>query len=101
MINVICVICIDFLHVDVLVKRPLWLFLHGTGGLKYRDYQLKPFDCSLCTSWWCGLAYVAISGAISLKSVALCLVMAYGNFTINDGLIIIRELWIKIKDRIV
>lgn len=54
--------CIDVLYVAVFwvlvvditgvvgeVKYRIYKWLNGG---KYRDFSLKPFDCSLCLTWW-------------------------------------------------
>lgn len=38
---------------------------------------LKPFDCSLCSSWWACLLYCALTGHFTLEGVALSALMAH------------------------
>lgn len=38
-------------------------------GLPVRS--LKPFDCSLCSTWWCCLLWTLCTGRFSLEGVAL------------------------------
>lgn len=41
--------------------------------------RVKPFDCSLCVTWWSGLAYLLIAGAFNLRgllAVTLCALLA-------------------------
>lgn len=55
------------------LKRAIWRWLKG--DVPFRDFPLKPFDCELCLTWWCGLGYIIISGNLSLFAilyVALC-----------------------------
>lgn len=45
--------------------------------------RLKPFDCSLCMIWWCGLGYVLAVGRFSLVSVAYVALLS--SFSIQIG----------------
>lgn len=45
-------------------KEALSKFLGG------RVPRLKPFDCSLCMSWWSGIVYTLCTGTFSLGSLA-------------------------------
>lgn len=56
-------------------KRALWRWLKGSAP--YREYSLKPFDCELCLTWWCGIAYIIISGHISLYALLWVALVAW------------------------
>lgn len=62
--------------------------------LKVRAVRLKPFDCSLCMAWWTGLAYLLITGQVSIQSIALVAGLSFLAYpigvamqTIKDGII--------------
>lgn len=46
------------------VKRVIWKWL--IKDKPYRDFQLKPFDCSLCMSHHIMLLYVILTGQFSI-----------------------------------
>lgn len=46
-----------------------WLKVKALG-------PVKPFDCSLCMTWWTTLAYALITGNFSLPVVAYCAALA-------------------------
>ena len=46
-----------------------WLHIKALG-------PVKPFDCSLCMTWWTTLAYALITGNLSLPVVAYCAALA-------------------------
>ena len=52
---------------------------------------LKPFDCSLCMTWWTGLAYALITRNLSIPIVAFCALMAYLSFPISQLMIFIHS----------
>lgn len=48
------------------------------GRLLHRDIgQVRPFDCSLCMGWWCGLAYACCTGSLSVCVVAYIALLSY------------------------
>jgi len=57
--------------------------------------EFKPFTCSLCMTWWSGLAYLLITGRFCLPLVAYVALMAFISFPISQFLIFIRELLLK------
>lgn len=73
---------IDLILINVIVTM---IFLSGfidsldeaISG-RWRFHHLpKPFSCNLCSVWWASVIYVAVTGQLSLLSVALCLLSAY------------------------
>lgn len=100
LINIISVILIDFLNVfEPFLFRPLWHFIVGKG-VKYNGWSFKPFSCSLCFAWWSGLFYLLITGNITLLTTAICLLMAWGNEIIKDILMLIKEYWARLINKL-
>lgn len=67
---------------------------YGYGPVK----QLRPFTCSLCMTWWCGLAWCLIRGQLSLPTVAFTAGLAYFSNTLCALCIFLREtllVWIS------
>lgn len=62
-IAILCCFVVNSGAIDSL-KRVIWRWLKG--NVPYRDFPLKPFDCELCLTWWCGLGYIIFSGNLSL-----------------------------------
>lgn len=56
--------CTDFMDA---VKRPLGRWLK----VRPENITLKPFDCSLCSSWWCCLLWLLFTHQFTLEGVAL------------------------------
>lgn len=52
---------------------------------------LRPFDCSLCMTWWCCLAWAAIRGGFSLLTVTESALLAFLSVPINSAMIFIHE----------
>lgn len=60
------------------------------------DYSLKPLDCSLCMTWWCGLIYLIIYQQLTLLNVSILLLIAVSTPIINDIIRLIQDIIIKI-----
>ena len=57
---------------EVLSSKIKWLLTKGAAST---PFPLKPFSCSLCMTFWTGIAYLAVVGALSIANVAyVCLV---------------------------
>lgn len=98
-LNLIIVILIDQLNVaEPFVFRPIWRLM---TKLPYRGWSFRPLSCSTCCSWWAGLIYIILIGRLSIMNVAVVLVISFFNFIINDLIVIFRELWAKIVNKII
>lgn len=76
-------------------KRTLWRWLKG--GAPYREYSLKPFDCELCLTWWCGLIYIIATGNLSLINITLVALVAWSTPVIVELL----NLFVDIPRRLI
>lgn len=57
---------------------------------------LKPFDCSLCMTWWVCLVYAWVNWGMSIQIVAYCALLSFLSIPIGNAMIFIKEwlLWI-------
>ncbi len=75
--------------------RELRAWLNTRVLHREEDARLRPFDCSLCVTFWTGLIYVAAVGSLSVPAVAgVCLAAWLARF-INNLLFICEELFNK------
>lgn len=56
-----------------------------------RVAEFRPFTCSQCMTWWTGLTWAAVTGALSLPVIAYVAGLAFFSNTIEQLLIFIRE----------
>lgn len=77
LIAFICVFIVDISGaIDSLKSGLKWIFTKGK--MKGSDYRLKPFDCSLCTTFWVSILYLLITGTFTIKYLALvCLICTF------------------------
>lgn len=56
-----------------------------------RDQSIKPFDCSTCAVWWCGLIFILFSGSLSWGGVAYVVMLSLLALPLGQLLVLIRE----------
>lgn len=72
LIQCICVMLVDVTGVveDLLTPLARWLTGSRVGSVG------KPFNCSLCLTWWTSLVWLICTGQVTLASLALALLLA-------------------------
>ena len=72
-----------------------WTRKHGAGPVR----SLKPFSCSQCMTWWCGLLWCILFDQLDIVLVAYCAALAFFSITVENVLIFSREciLWLLSK----
>lgn len=89
MIAILCCFVVNSGAVDSL-KRMLWRWLKG--DVPFRDFPLKPLDCELCLTWWSGLAYIIISGDLSLLALLYVALAAWCTPIIVEALQLVVDI---------
>ena len=94
LIGVIVTFCIDTsgFYREFTSMISGWL----TKGVIKKPIMKKPWCCSLCMTFWCGLAYIIISNCFSIQMVAYLCLVAYFTPIYNDLMILAKDLIIKI-----
>lgn len=90
LITLICTIIIDGTDIIDSIKHCIWK-LAFKNTKPYKNFPFKPFECSLCMSWWCSLIYLIASHNITLYYIAFALFAAYMTPVFNTLLIFIKE----------
>lgn len=67
-------------------------YLLTKGQFRSPEYSLKPFDCSLCLTFWSGLVYLLVTAQFSLFMLAYLLVVAFMTSVIKDALILVKDM---------
>lgn len=92
LISFIVVFIIDISGVVDSVKSLIKRIL-TKGKMSSSDYRLKPFDCSLCSTFWCGLIYLLCVGQFTFEYIAfVCLLSASTD--------LIKDIWMLCEDMI-
>lgn len=66
------------------------------GRMKDSDYRLKPFDCSLCMTFWVGVIYLLIHGIFTIPYIAFVLFLACLSEVIKSSILIVKDIAITI-----
>ena len=98
-IQLICVLIIDISGFIDSVKFGISKWL-TKGKFPKADYRIKPFDCSLCATWWTGLIYIICTGQFSIFLVAYLLFLAVMTPVAKDIIILIKDICIFIINKI-
>lgn len=59
--------------------------------LNVRDVKLKPFDCSLCMVWWCGLIATIIERQFTLGNIVAVAIFSLFADKVADTLTLLRD----------
>ena len=63
-----------------------------TKALKARELKpMRPFDCSLCMTWWVGIIYAVCTGSVTLPVIAYIAALSFLSLPISQVFIFIRE----------
>lgn len=98
LISLLLVFIIDISGVMDHIKRLVWRWTYN-GKREYRDFELKPFTCSLCMTWWCGLIYLCFTG-LTWVNVAYVAFLAFFTPIWKDAMVLVKDIAIKMIDTI-
>lgn len=78
-LDIVVIVCIVVFIIDVSgivdsIKHTIWKWLFKDR--EYRWFSLKPFDCSLCMSFWMGLIYLLCVGQFNIPMIGFVCLMA-------------------------
>lgn len=82
LIAVTVVVLIDLTGFVDSVKRMVWRKVYPR--IPFVDPDWRPFDCSLCMTWWTGLFYLLFTGNISIANICLLSLISIATPLIRD-----------------
>ncbi len=86
LLAVVVVFIVDISGIVDTIKGALSRWLHVKVG------RIRPFDCSLCMVWWCGLVYLVIAHRFTLGPVAFVAMLAACSVQIGAFIQLLRAL---------
>lgn len=98
-IQLICVLIIDISGFIDSVKWSVSKWL-TKGKIPTTDYRIKPFDCSLCMTWWSCLIYMICIGQVSVFLLAYILFLSIMTPVAKEIIVLIRDICIKVINKI-
>lgn len=95
LIQLILVFIIDLSGVMTSLKLFISKWL-TKGKMSSTNFELKPFTCSLCMTWWVGLIYLLIARSFTLPLIAFTALLAFLTPVAKDVLITGKDMltWI-------
>lgn len=96
LIATIWVLVIDIAQFVEELKHIFWKWVFKGNEHNYKPFRIKPFDCSLCLTFWTGLVYLIYTHTFSLKYLAVLLFIATCTPLIADGIRLIQDAFSKI-----
>ena len=99
LIQLIIVFIIDLSGVVDSIK--LFISKHLTKNkIVTTNFSIKPFDCSLCTTWWIGLIYLLICHSFTIPYIALVTLLSYLTPLSSSILLLIKDLAIFLINKL-
>lgn len=94
LIQVIVVFIVDISGAIESLKSGLkWLLTKGK--MSSSNYILKPFDCSLCCTWWTCLIYLLCVGKFTIPYIAFVAFQCTFCAQIKDTILVVGDLCTK------
>lgn len=94
-IAVILVFGIDLSGVIDSLSQKIWKWMYPK--VKYDGWRIpKPFSCSLCSTFWCGLLYLIITNSFSWFMLLYVALLAFMTPVIASTLVFVKDglIWI-------
>ena len=99
LIQLIIVFIIDLSGVVDSIK--LFISKHLTKNkIVTTNFSIKPFDCSLCSTWWIGLIYLLICHSFTIPYIALVALLSYLTPLSSSILLLIKDLAIFLINKL-
>ena len=70
------------------------------GKIQTTNFDLKPFTCSLCMTWWTGLIYLLICHSFTIPYIALVALLSYLTPLSSSILLLIKDLAIFLVNKL-
>lgn len=96
-ISVIWVLILDLSGFALTIDKTFYKIFYPKRPYR-EDAHFKPFDCSLCMTWWSCFIYLILIHSLTLPYIAFSLLFAWLTTTEKDILIFIKDLITKLLD---
>lgn len=94
-IALICVFIVDISGAVESFKSAL-RYISTKGKMSGSNYTLKPFDCSLCATFWASMVYLLVMGLFQLKFIAIACVICTFCGLIKTAILLIEDILVKV-----
>lgn len=84
LITFIIVFIIDLSGFIDSIKTFIQFLVYKIYGLRINEFRIKPFDCSLCMSFWTNIIYIYIINEVTILNIAFISICAFSTRFIYD-----------------
>ena len=92
---IICFI-VDISGITDTFKHFLWKKFVKVGD--YHQLSIKPFECSLCMTWWLTLLYIILTHHFTIPYIGCCAMLSLLSSNISDLLRWIKDLLVTLTN---
>lgn len=96
-ISIIWVLILDLSGFARTIDKTMYKIFYPKRPFR-EDAHFKPFDCSLCMTWWSCLIYLIVANALTLPYIALSLLFAWLTTMEKDIFIMVKDMVTKLID---
>lgn len=96
-ISVIWVLILDLCGFARTIDKTLYKIFYPKRPFR-EDAHFKPFDCSLCLTFWTSLIYLIVIHSLTLPNIAFSLLFAWLTTTEKDIFIMVKDMVTKLID---
>lgn len=70
------------------------------GKIQTTNFDLRPFTCSLCSTWWIGLIYLLVCHSFTIPYIALVALLSFLTPLSSSILLLIKDLAIFLVNKL-
>lgn len=96
-ISIIWVLILDLSGFALTIDKTLYKIFYPKRPFR-EDAHFKPFDCSLCLTFWTSLIYLIVIHSLTLPNIAFSLLFAWLTTTEKDIFIMVKDMVTKLID---
>lgn len=96
-ISVIWVLILDLSGFALTIDKTLYKIFYPKRPFR-EDAHFKPWDCSLCLTFWTSLIYLIVIHSLTLPNIAFSLLFAWLTTTEKDIFIMVKDMVTKLID---
>lgn len=86
---VVCIVDVSGFVFEIKERIRKWLGIRS-------EISIKPFDCSMCMTFWSGLVYLVVCSEINLYNLCLLLLIAVNSEAVHQTVRLGQSLLLKI-----
>lgn len=96
-ISIIWVLILDLSGFALTIDKLFYKIFYPKRPFR-EDAHFKPFDCSLCLTFWSSLIYLIAIHSLTLPNIAIALIFAWGTTIEKDIFIMVKDMVTKLID---